>query len=113
MRSAHDEPRARRLIQSSVEVFVILGAPLVAGGLVLVPALVELAGGPEFADSATPLRVLLLAGALAWVNGVFGFALIAKRRQASTLWLNVVGLTFNVGLNFLLIPPTASWPPRW
>jgi O-antigen/teichoic acid export membrane protein len=83
---------------------VILGAPLVAGGLVVVPDVVELAGGPEFADSATPLRILLVAGALAWVNGVFGFALIAKQRQASALWLNVAGLTFNVGLNFLLIP---------
>ena len=75
---------------------MILGAPLIAGGLVLVPAMIELAGGSEFADSATPLRVLLAAGALAWVNGVFGFALIAKQRQASAMWLNVTVLAFNL-----------------
>ena len=32
-------------------------------------------------DAAEPLRILLAAGALAWVNGVFGYALIAKDRQ--------------------------------
>ena len=101
---AHDEPRALRTIQASTDLFVILGAPLVGGGLVLAPAVIELAGGADFTDAATPLQVLLLAGALSWVNGVFGFALIAKARQASALWLNVAGLSFNVGLNFLLIP---------
>jgi O-antigen/teichoic acid export membrane protein len=102
---ARDEPRALRLIQSSVDLIVILGAPLVAGGLVLAPAVVELVAGADFDAAATPLRVLVVAGAIAWVNGVFGFALIAKARQTSTLWLNVAGLTFNLGLNFLLIPP--------
>jgi O-antigen/teichoic acid export membrane protein len=101
---ARDEPRALRTIQASTDLFVILGAPLVAGGLVLAPPIIELVGGTEFEDAATPLRVLLIAGALAWVNGVFGFALIAKARQMSALWLNLAALTFNVGLNFLLIP---------
>jgi O-antigen/teichoic acid export membrane protein len=76
----------------------------VAGGLVLAPELVEFASGEDFADAAEPLRILLAAGALAWINGVFGLALIAKDRQASALWLNVSALAFNVGLNFLLIP---------
>ena len=101
---ANDEPRALRTIQASTDLFVILGAPLVGGGIVLAPAVIEVAGGAEYAEAATPLQVLLLAGAVSWVNGVFGFALIAKARQASALWLNVAGLTFNVGLNFLLVP---------
>lgn len=100
----HDEPRALRTIQVSTDLFVILGLPLVAGGLVLAPEVVKLASGEEFADAAEPLRILLMAGALAWINGVFGLALIAKNRQTSALWLNVSALAFNVGLNFLLIP---------
>jgi O-antigen/teichoic acid export membrane protein len=101
---ASDEPRARRTIQLSTELFVVLGAPLVAGGLAVAPELVELAAGDDFEDAATPLRILLAAGALAWVNGVFGYALIAKDRQTSALWLNVTALAFNVGLNLLLVP---------
>jgi O-antigen/teichoic acid export membrane protein len=101
---ARDEPRARRAIQASAEVCVVLGAPLIAAGLALAPQIIELAGGEDFADAATPLRILLAAGALAWVNGVFGYALIARERQVSALWLNISALTFNVGLTFLLVP---------
>jgi O-antigen/teichoic acid export membrane protein len=101
---AHDEPRALRVIQEQADLFVVLGAPLVAGGLVLAPQIIDIAGGSEFDGAAEPLRILLGAGALALINGVFGYALIAKERQASALWLNVTGLTFNVGLNFLLVP---------
>jgi len=101
---ARDEPRARRTIQLSTDLFVALGAPLVAGGLVLAPDLVELAAGSDFEDASTPLRVLLAAGALAWINGVFGYALIAKERQLSALWLNGTALAVNVGLNLLLVP---------
>ena len=102
---ARDMPRALRTIQASSEVCVVLGAPLVAGGLALAPQIVDLAGGDDFAGSADPLRILLAAGALAWINGVFGYALIAAERQGAALWLNVTALAFNVGLNFLLIPP--------
>ncbi len=101
---ARDEPRARRMIELSTEVFVILGVPLIVGGLVLAPEVIELAGGEEFGGAAEPLRILLAAGALAWFNGVFGYALIAKERQASALWLNLSALVFNIGLNFLLVP---------
>jgi len=101
---AHDEPRALRLIQSSTDALILLALPVVAGGLVLAPRIVELAGGADFADAATPLSILLFAGALSWVNGVFGFALVAKRRQLSALWLNLTALAFNLGLNLLLVP---------
>jgi O-antigen/teichoic acid export membrane protein len=99
-----DEPRALRTIQTSTDVFVILGVPLVVGGLVLAAPLIELVGGSDFQDASVPLRILLFAGALSWINAVFGFALIAKERQASALWLNVTALVFNLGLNFVLVP---------
>lgn len=101
---ARDEARARRAIQSSFDVLVVLGVPLVAGGLVLAPEVLDLVAGSDFVEAADPLRILLVAGALAWVNGVFGFALIAKERQLSALWLNVSALVFNVGLNFVFVP---------
>jgi O-antigen/teichoic acid export membrane protein len=101
---AHDEARALRIIQASTDLLVLLAIPLVAGGLVLAPQIIELAAGSEFADATTPLQILLVAGGLSWVNGVFGFALVAKRRQAAALWLNATALAFNVGLNLLLVP---------
>jgi O-antigen/teichoic acid export membrane protein len=99
-----DPPRARRAIQLSTDVLILAGVPLATGGLVLAPALVHAIGGQSFSGAVTPLRILLFAGALMWVNGVFGFALIARERQASALWLNVAGLGFNLVLNLILIP---------
>jgi O-antigen/teichoic acid export membrane protein len=101
---AEGEGRVTDTIQVSWNLFVVLGAPLVAGGAILAPQIIDLAGGAEFDGSVTPLQVLLVAGALSWVNGVFGYALIAKERQASALWLNAAGLAFNVGLNLALVP---------
>jgi O-antigen/teichoic acid export membrane protein len=99
------EERARRLLQAANDVFWAVGLPLAAGGIVLAPGIVELAGGSGFDASAEPLRLLLPAGALAYVNGLFGYALIAKNRQRDALWLNVVGLVLNLSLNFILVPP--------
>ena len=59
-----------------------LGVPLAAGGLVIAPELARLVGGDEFAAAADPLRLLLCAAALAYLSGLFGYALIAGDRSA-------------------------------
>ena len=97
--------RLRQSVQVAWDVFVIAGAALAACGAVLAPELVRVAGGSEFAEAAEPLRVLLPAGALAFVNGVIGYALIAVDRQRRALWLNATGLGVNVALNLVLVPP--------
>ncbi|HEY6779371.1 MAG TPA: flippase, partial [Thermoleophilaceae bacterium] len=104
-RHAHtDRARFRATVQGAWDAFVILGMPVAVCGAVLAPQIVELAGGADFAGAAKPLRFLFTAGALAFVNGVIGYALIAVDRQRKALWLNVLGLATNVGLNLLLVP---------
>lgn len=95
---------AGRTIDATADVFVALGAPLAAGGLVVAPQLVRLIAGSDFAAAATPLRILLFAGALASVSGLLGLALIAGDRQRSALRLGLAALAFNVPLNFALVP---------
>ena len=96
--------RLRESVQVAWDVFVIAGAALAGCGAALAPELVRVAGGPDFADAADPLRVLLVAGAIAFVNGVIGYALIAVDRQRKALWLNAAGLGTNVALNLVLVP---------
>lgn len=104
-RHAHgDRERFRQTVQGAWDTFVILGMPVAVCGAVLAPQIVELAGGSDFAGAAEPLRFLFSAGALAFVNGVIGYGLIATDRQRKALWLNVLGLATNVGLNLLLVP---------
>ena len=99
-------PGAQRVIRDATDVLVVLGAPLVAGGLVLAPA--DRPSSPAasaFAGAAGAAAGYCSSRAPSiWVNGVFGAALIAKDRQASALWLNVAALVFNLGLNLALVP---------
>jgi O-antigen/teichoic acid export membrane protein len=95
---------ARRTLDATADLFVAFGVPLAAGGLVVAPQLVRLIGGDDFSGAADTLRILLFAGALAFVSGLFGMALIAGDRQRSALRLAVAALAFNVPLNFALVP---------
>jgi O-antigen/teichoic acid export membrane protein len=96
---------AARTVDAAGDVFIAIGAPIAAGGLVVAPDLVRLIGGDEFAGSAGPLRLLLFAVVLAFVSGLFGHALIAGGRQGSALRLGTAALVFNLVLNLALVPP--------
>jgi O-antigen/teichoic acid export membrane protein len=101
---AGDRDRARVTVDAAGDVFLAIGLPIAAGGLVVAPQLVELVAGDGFAEAADPLRLLLFAGALAAVSGLLGYALIAGGRQASALRLSVLALVVNLALNFALVP---------
>ena len=99
-----DRARAAVTIDAVGDVFIAIGLPLAAGGLVVAPQVVELIAGDGFAEAADPLRILLFAGALAAVSGLLGYALIAGGRQASALRLALVALGANLALNLALVP---------
>lgn len=108
---AADREAAAQTLRATARAFFTLGVPLAAGGLVIAPELARLAGGDEFAAAADPLRLLLCAASFAYVSGLFGYALIAGGHERATLWLSVVALVVNVGLNVALAPahgPTAA-----
>jgi O-antigen/teichoic acid export membrane protein len=104
---AAGDARLPAVIQLVADAFTILGVAIAVGGAILARPIIELAAGAGFADpdATTSLALLLAAGALVSLNGLFGFALIAKARQAQALWLNVSALALNLSLNFLLVPP--------
>ena len=96
--------RAAITIEAVADLFLAVGVPIAAGGLVVAPQVVKLVAGDGFAEAAGPLRILLFAGALAAVSGLLGYALIAGGRQASALRLALVALVVNLALNFALVP---------
>jgi len=96
--------RAVRTIDAAGDLFVAVGAPIAAGGLIVAPELVTAIGGEQFADAADALRILLFAVALAFVSGLFGHSLIAGGRQTSALRLGLAALGFNLAFNLVAIP---------
>ena len=96
--------RAARTIDAAGDLFVAVGVPIAAGGLIVAPDLVRAIGGDDFAGAADALRLLLFAVALAFVSGLFGHSLIAGVRQGSALRLGLVALGFNLVANLVAIP---------
>ena len=107
------DPRMRDALHAAGDVFVLVGVAVAAGGFAVAGELARTLGGGEFAAAAAPMRILLAAAAIAFINGLYGHALIARDRQFATLWLNVVALTLNVVLNLLLVPPYGILAAAW
>ncbi len=101
---AEADARVHSTVQTAFDALSIVAVPLAGGGIVLAPQIIGLAGGQEFAGAVVPLQYLFVAAMLAFVNGLFGYSLVAKDKIRAILWLNVAALTFNVILNFIFIP---------
>ena len=101
---ADKDDRVRTTLQTSFDFLAMTAVPVAVGGWFVAPQLISLAGGAEFLAATQPLQALLIAAAFAFVSGLFGFALVAKSRVKALLWLNVVALIVNVGLNVIFIP---------
>jgi O-antigen/teichoic acid export membrane protein len=91
--------------QTSMAIVAVAIVVLFAG---LAPEIVAVIGGPQFAGAVSVLRLLTVSVALVFVNTVFFHSLVALNRQRELLWLTVVVLGVNVGVNALLIPPLGA-----
>jgi len=93
---------------------------LIAGMLVVVVGTwiwadwaVELLGGPGYEMAAKVLRVLILGCLFTYIGHLVGFTLIAKGGQKDLLKVGLIGLVFNLSLNWLLIPSYGIMAAAW
>lgn len=93
---------------------------LIAGMLVVVVGTwiwadwaVELLGGPGYEMAAKVLRVLILGCLFTYIGHLVGFTLIAKGGQKDLLKVGLIGLVFNLSLNWLLIPSYGIIVAAW
>ena len=110
---ARSDARMPTALRAAGDLMIYTGTGVAAGGALVAPELARALGGDGFAGAATPLRILLAAAAIGFVNGLYGHALIARDRQLSALWLNVLALVLNVALNIALVPPYGIQAAAW
>jgi O-antigen/teichoic acid export membrane protein len=104
-RAAGDRPVFLRTLRRSLEVVLMLTAPLGAGLIALAPAVPDLLGwGATFHNSVPLLSVLACQMVLVAINTILGTALIAMHRERIWFRVIVVAALFNTALNLLLIP---------
>lgn len=83
---------------------LIVGLPVMAGGALLAPGIIDLVFGSDYARSALVLRVLIFSIPVLLVRSVMQAALIAAGRQDRVLHTTTVAAVITIAMNLLLIP---------
>lgn len=92
------------IFQKSFDAIVVFANPILLGGVILAPKIVEFAGGKEFSASAAPLRWLLFAVWFIFLGNLLGRAIIALDEQKKAAWIYFGGMIFNIIANLIVIP---------
>ena len=104
-RAAHNDwPNFKKIFQIANNVLIITGIPLVLGGIVLSPRIIELLGGPNFPESMPVLAILMIAVGFIFFGTLFSYVLIALDKSRSLMIISSIGVILNLVLNFLFIP---------
>lgn len=96
--------KVESFVQKSFDLLLMVGIPIMAGGIITARYLVNVIAGEQFSDAVLAFQILVLAAPLIFINGFFGNMIIAKSKEREALWLNISALTFNLVLNFIFIP---------
>lgn len=92
-------------LRRSVELMAYVAMPIGVIGALLAGPLIALFGDEAFVERGTPtLALLFIAAGLRFISSTLGQGLIASHQQRVLLWLTVVTLALNIGLNIALAP---------
>jgi O-antigen/teichoic acid export membrane protein len=103
--AAQNPEQLRWITQRAFDVLVLAAVPVVLGTIVIAPQIVRLLGGIAFRDAVVPLRIVILGTGVAFLTTLFAYVLVALDRQRKGVWLSLLTILVNLGLNLALIPP--------
>lgn len=108
-----DPPRLRRMMQVAIDYlsFVALGG--LALTIAAAEPIIDLLYGSEFTSGSTVLTILIAAFIPICIGNVAGNMVVAMDLQRRYIWLAVLGLVLNVGLNVALIPSYGIEAAAW
>ena len=96
---------ARRTFRLSVKLMFLLALPVAAFTTLLAPLLIGVLGGAEFLPhGAIALQLVIWSIPIGWINSVTNYVLIALGLERVQVRAFLIGVTFNVAANLLLMP---------
>ncbi|MBU4142698.1 flippase [Patescibacteria group bacterium] len=99
-----DREKFKNIFQRASDVLIVFAIPLVAGTLVLSPAIINLLGGGKYNESTAIFNILIVAVGMIFLGTLFSYVLIALEKQKSLLWISGVAAIFNIAANLIFIP---------
>jgi O-antigen/teichoic acid export membrane protein len=105
-RQAQEAPDdARRTFRLAIKLMLLIALPLAVATTALAPLMIGVLGGREFLPAgAIALQILIWSIPIGWINSVTNYVLIAHGREKLLTVAFVVGVTFNVAANLILLP---------
>ncbi|MDP3954918.1 MAG: flippase [bacterium] len=94
----------KNIYRKIFDILLVAGVVVSVSTYFLAPWIVSAIGGEAFAGSVVALRILVFATLLAYFNHLNGYMIIALGKQKISLIIAVIALSWNLGLNLVLIP---------
>jgi len=96
--------KLQQVWNSQVELMILFALPLVTGGIVLAPRIIDYFYSASFFPSILAFQILIVMAGLLCLYRPFSDVLIAANQQRKTFWITLFGALFNIILNLILIP---------
>ncbi len=102
----------KQIIRYSFDFLAAMAVPIVVGGALLAYPIIFIVSTPEFLSrisegfygSDIAFQILVFALLFQFFNILFAFILIAVNKQSRLLYINAVGVIFNIITNLIFIP---------
>ena len=96
--------KLREIWNYQMEIMVLPAIPLVVGGIVLAPKIIDFIYDPSFAPSVFAFQILIIMAGIIFLYYAFYQVLIVFDQQKKIFWAVLLGALVNVILNLILIP---------
>lgn len=103
--ATEDKDALMRSTRFAIKFLVLLALPIAVLTTFIAPTLVLVLGGPEYLPSAAiALQIMIWSIPFGWINSIVNYILIALGQQSKLTRAFLVGLSFNIVANLILIP---------
>jgi len=83
---------------------IILAIPIVVGGIVLAPRIIDFIYDPSYFPAILAFQILILMAGVSCIASPFGQILVVANQQKKLFFIILAGAVINVILNLILIP---------
>lgn len=98
------EEKLQKIWNYHTETLILLAVPLMIGGIVLAPRIIDFIYDPSFTPSILAFQILIIMAGIIFLYYPFSQVLIASNQQKKVFWAVFYGVIVNVILNLILIP---------
>ena len=102
--SKESKEKLQKAWSYELEIMVVLALPLVVGGFILAPQIIDALYPADFVPAILAFQILIFSAGLIFLYRPLYDAMIVSDQQGKVFWITMIGALANVVLNLMLIP---------